>query len=343
MPARPRVKMAFDAIAGRTFAGKPLNRGAKKPTLHPPDLFGAHKDPHSKRAGLKREFTFPPFSVLNAREGDWQARKRAWLALGIESELGRGNDITFNTTTYTKNPDVSGMTGTSIFDPVLCELCYRWFCPPAGKIIDPFAGGSVRGIVASVLGRAYFGNDLSERQVRANREQAKRICDDLLPIWTIGDSSQRLPQKYAPDVMDMVFSCPPYADLEVYSDDPADISNMPYPKFLEVYRTIIKEACALLKPDRFAAWVVGECRDNSKPGGPYYGLIPDTIAAFANAGLAYYNELILVTSAGSLPVRVRQSFNKTRKIGRTHQTILVFVKGDPRKAAEACNGGKEPG
>jgi hypothetical protein len=30
-----------------------------------------------------------PFSVLNAREGWWQARKDAWIALGIRSELGR--------------------------------------------------------------------------------------------------------------------------------------------------------------------------------------------------------------------------------------------------------------
>ena len=39
---------------------------------------------------LADRFMCPPFSVLNAREGWWQSRKRAWLALGIKSELGRG-------------------------------------------------------------------------------------------------------------------------------------------------------------------------------------------------------------------------------------------------------------
>jgi hypothetical protein len=39
---------------------------------------------------LADRFGVPPFSVLNAREGWWQDRKRAWLALGIQSELGRG-------------------------------------------------------------------------------------------------------------------------------------------------------------------------------------------------------------------------------------------------------------
>lgn len=39
---------------------------------------------------LSERFLVPPFSVLNAREGWWQARKRSWLALGIKSEEGRG-------------------------------------------------------------------------------------------------------------------------------------------------------------------------------------------------------------------------------------------------------------
>ena len=40
---------------------------------------------------LAAKFGVPPFSVLNAREGWWQDRKRAWLALGIQSEIGRGD------------------------------------------------------------------------------------------------------------------------------------------------------------------------------------------------------------------------------------------------------------
>jgi ParB-like chromosome segregation protein Spo0J len=42
---------------------------------------------------LADRFLIPPFSVLDARQGYWQDRKRAWLAVGIQSELGRGGDI----------------------------------------------------------------------------------------------------------------------------------------------------------------------------------------------------------------------------------------------------------
>lgn len=51
------------------------------------DLFGVVSSPTS---ALARRFGVPPFSVLSARDGEWQERKRKWLALGIQSELGRG-------------------------------------------------------------------------------------------------------------------------------------------------------------------------------------------------------------------------------------------------------------
>ena len=42
------------------------------------------------RASLSDRFGVPPFTILDARRGEWQERKRQWLALGIKSELGRG-------------------------------------------------------------------------------------------------------------------------------------------------------------------------------------------------------------------------------------------------------------
>ena len=47
-------------------------------------------EPAEPKGNLSDRFMIPPFTVLNAREGWWQNRKRAWLALGIKSELGRG-------------------------------------------------------------------------------------------------------------------------------------------------------------------------------------------------------------------------------------------------------------
>lgn len=223
-------------------------------------------------------------------------------------------------------------SGTSIFDPVICELAYRWFCPPGGIVLDPFAGGSVRGIVASKLGRKYTGVDLSLDQVRANKDQMERLCKPPYPDWRVGDSlvlETILPKRTK---YDLVFSCPPYADLEVYSDDPKDLSAMPIEGFWYAYESIIAQAVARLKPDRFAVWVIGDARG---PDGFYYGLPWRTVDFFERAGARLYNEAVLVTATGSLPIRVGRAFETSRKLGKTHQNILVFCKGDPKKATSA--------
>ena len=53
---------------------------------------GQNHDNDEPTVKLADRFGVPPFTVLNAREGWWQARKTAWIALGIKSELGRGEN-----------------------------------------------------------------------------------------------------------------------------------------------------------------------------------------------------------------------------------------------------------
>lgn len=402
---------------------------------------------------LAERFLIPPFSVLDARQGYWQERKRLWLSLGIQSELGRGMGITFgdapeiteeglnyyrnranatpggsprpaaqlgadgktvrgdgkgrtlgavppnqasilshqerdkgqkirgktpadsggsplpidrmkngkrgaatwgqdlmkgehtvgdaraiNTQSWinqVKGEDFTGLSanqsGTSIFDPVLCELAYSWFTPKEAHILDPFAGGSVRGIVASVLGRRYTGVDLRKEQIEANIIQGAELTPENPPAWIAGDSVNI--QSLAPADYDFLFTCPPYSDLEIYSEDERDISNMDYPQFLETYRQIISQSCAMLRDNRFACIVVGDIRDKR---GNYRNFVSDTIQAFLDCGLSLYNEAILVTSVGSLPIRAGKQFSASRKLGKTHQNVLTFIKGDARAATEYC-------
>jgi 1-aminocyclopropane-1-carboxylate deaminase/D-cysteine desulfhydrase-like pyridoxal-dependent ACC family enzyme/DNA modification methylase len=549
------------------------------------------------KGSFNERFLFAPFSVLSARDGRWQERKRQWIDIGIKSELGR-NAESYSQENLNKLTGASIKTGVSVFDPVLCELIYSWFSSHGDTVFDPFAGGSVRGIVAAKLGRDYFGIDLRKEQVQSNEKQWESITDrkqfntylsdfsddltpeitpvelldgfyfkrddafsigggkggkvrtcwslaqneiglvtagsrsspqanivaqisrklkipcrlhvpkgelspellmakeagaeiiqheagynnviisraksdakktgwkeipfgmecveavnftakqvanipsdakrivvpvgsgmtlagilhglknadikkpvigiqvgaapekrldkyapknwrdmvtliksqydyadipkctsicgiqldpiyeskcipymekgDLLwivglrasyasgtvvknePIWKCGDSLHL--EKIASNInSDLVFSCPPYADLEVYSNDPNDLSTMEYEKFLEVYREIIKKSYIKLKDDRFACFVVGEVRGKN---GAYINFVNETVKAFIDAGFSYYNEMILVTPVGTLPVRAGRQFQVSRKIGKTHQNVLVFVKGDSKKAAE---------
>lgn len=283
---------------------------------------------------LAERFIVPPLSVFRASAGYWQKRKRSWLALGIRSEKGRDDGMLKHMAVLAEKAGGGRLPSESIFDPVLCEIMYRWFCPAGARILDPFAGGSVRGVVAGKLGFKYTGIDLRDEQIAANREQVS-IAGDNPPEWICGDSREMddlLPDDFS---CNFVFSCPPYADLEVYSDRPEDLSNMDYAAFRSAYAEIIKKACSRLEEDSFAAFVVGEARQKGG-GGAYYGIVPDTIRAFEDAGLRYYDEMILVTQIAAKALTVAEGFVKSRKIGKVHQNILVFVKGDPAEAAAKC-------
>lgn len=219
-------------------------------------------------------------------------------------------------------------SGTSVFDPVLCELSYAWYSADGDSILDPFAGGSVRGVVAERMGRTYTGIELRQEQVDANMAQGMELCGEC-PRWVQGDSA-RMDEFLEDDGFDFLFTCPPYADLEVYSDDPADISNMGIDGFLEMYEVILRKAVAKLADNRFAVIVIGDARGKD---GFYYNLPGKTVEIMERVGARYYNEAILVTPAGSLPIRAGKQFAASRKLGKTHQNVLTFCKGDPKKAA----------
>lgn len=314
------------------------------------DLFNPEEKDQTANVSLSDSFVIVPFSILDTRTAPWMQRKKEWLQLGFNSQETREEVEIIaksgqSTSVYelknkmrsalgrepewdevlskAKEKGMHVFEGASIFDPVLCELLYRWFCNENGRILDPFAGGSVRGIVAGKLGFDYLGIDLREDQVQANRVQANKLNVDSSE-WVIGDSDKVLDEiDYA---CDFIMSCPPYAYLEKYSDDPDDLSNMKYEDFLVKYRSIISKSVNNLKDNSFACFVVGDIRD--KKDGTYKNFVSDTIQAFIDSGMKLYNEMILINAIGSMAIRLRKQFNVGRKCGKIHQNVLVFYKGD---------------
>ena len=95
----------------------------------------------------------------------------------------------------------------------------------------------------------------------------------------------------------------------------------------------------MLKNNRFACFVVGEVRERGAIGG-YKNFVGETINSFFDAGLTYYNEMILVTPVASASMRAGRQFESSRKIVKTHQNVLVFAKGDPRVWLSTQSGNK---
>lgn len=306
---------------------------------------------------LADKFIVPPFSVIDRRSGVWADNRRRWEERGLFNADGRPKGITygspmmadprylekydrcceelgrriskkeFNEEYY--DGDLEGYT--SRFDPLLAELVYRWFCQPQGLVLDPFAGGAARGCVAGVLGYGYYGIDLYEEQVKANRTKAVELAEAKelvsIPRWTVGDSRTKL-DDIEPENVDLVFSCPPYYNVEVYGEDSRELAHCEnWEVFKKDYCSIIAKSVKALKNNRFAVFEVGDVR---LPDGHYAGIPSATIEAFEQAGAGLYNTIIVLDPCGTAGLRANRQFSSSRKVVRTHQELLVFFKGDPR-------------
>ena len=288
------------------------------------DLFG--NDIIDKKK-LSDWFVVPPFSILNVASDVWQNRKKIWLNRINDKAQARKNTLQMKAKSgigLQQGIEFMGIKGdtTSILDPVLCEVLLHWFTNEGHQTFDPFAGDSVFGFCSAFKGRPFTGIELRNEQVEFNQ---KMIDDNGLDGKYICDDALNIKKHIKNDSMDFMFTCPPYADLEIYSDLPNDLSNMDYDVFFEVIKTVLTESYSRLKNERFATVVIGEVRH--KKTGAYLGIVPKIIQIMTDAGFYYYNEIILSTPVGNLHMRAGNYMSGSRKIGKQQQNVLVFYKG----------------
>jgi len=276
---------------------------------------------------LQDKFIVPPFSILNTREGYWQERKKYWnILIGDNGESRDNIESKVNATVdnWENKPYKGGVireNSISILDSVLAEIVNKWFGLLGGKTFDCFAGDTVFGYVSSYLGNTFTGIELRQSQSDFNNERvkglnARYICDDGRNVLNHLEINSQ----------DLLFSCPPYFDLEVYSDLPNDASNQKeYNEFLNLLKTAFANSIKCLKENRFAVIVCGDVRDKK---GNYYRFPDDIKDIFTKNGLTLYNELILIQSVGNGALRANR-YMGSRKVVKMHEQVLVFFKGDP--------------
>ena len=304
-------------------------------------------------ASLFDKFVIPPFSILDTRQGYWQDRKKQWKAIIGDNGESRQD-------TNMKRPELKYKTiyerskvrrmelgisfaeylerfvsdaekekaekqalapGVSLLDPVLAEIVCRWFGYKGCSTFDPFAGDSVFGYVSAYLGNSFTGIELRPEQAELNNSRVKGM-----KARYINDDGQNVTQHIEPESMDLLFSCPPYFDLEHYSDLPNDASNAPtYEQFLQILENAFAGALQCLRENRFAVIVVGDIRNRKT--GFYYDFVGDIKRIFQKHGAGLYNELILIESGASTALRAGK-YMEMRKIAKNHQNVLVFYKGE---------------
>ena len=296
------------------------------------DLFG---NEIVKVNNLKKLFLVEPYSVINTRDGNWQKLKKYWKNILNEDGTTREEEnfnIRRNTGIQKRNNEtptekqkqfIYNDKNISLFDPVISQLCYEWFCIKDGHVIDCCAGDTMKGNVIAHLGGKWTGIELRKQQVIHNNNKAfngaKWICD----------TGENITKHIDYNSADMILSCPPYFNLEVYSELENDISNAKsYDIFINSLRKMYIESIKCLKENSFACIVIQNIRKvKSQLYIDYYPFKEDVIKIFTENGMFFYNDIVILKANGTAQMRAIPYMNQ-KKIVPIHEYLLVFYKGN---------------
>mgnify|MGYP003629498045 CR=1 FL=1 len=224
----------------------------------------------------------------------------------------------------------SAYSGTySVFPAPLAEWIYLRYAGEApARVFDPFSGGPPRGAVAAMMGHEYHGVDIRREAVDECREVLETL--GLEAMYHVGDA-----RNYNPDVgkFDFSIACPPYYNLEVYSDQEDDLSNLgTYKEFLNEMKPVAKNTFKLLKEGAFCALVVGNFRQTSKKKNAttmdsyITDFRGDMVRVYKKAGFRLFQDIVLKRSAGSAAVRAGRHWSGGMKLVAMHEYLLIFRK-----------------
>ena len=175
-----------------------------------------------------------------------------------------------------------GVQAVSNFRPTIAKWVYQNFAPVNGSVLDPCAGygGRLFGALCSHVG-SYTGIDPNTLSATGNlrlETRVKHITNNRLPsctFETIPFEDFHTNQKY-----DLVFTSPPYFDIEKYSKD-ENQSYIRYPEYgLWVdgfLRPLIENSFEFLNKNGYLVLNVGErlVSETVAIGRKVFGNIPD--------------------------------------------------------------------
>lgn len=203
----------------------------------------------------------------------------------------------------------------SVFNPHLAQMILAAYAPLNAKIYDPFGGGGTRGYIATKMGHEYTGVEIREEEYVRVNEQMKDW--DCYFNFILEDSVT-----YKPDnLFNFCFTCPPYYDLEVYSDLENDLSSSDtYEIYLCKLKKVLENVFNCLETNSFAVFVVGNFRNKK---GELEHLNGDLIRIAKEVGFKLWDELIWMGASNVALTRCGK-FEKNRKSVRMHEYIVIL-------------------
>jgi len=203
----------------------------------------------------------------------------------------------------------------SVFNPHLAQMVISAYCPLNAKIYDPFGGGGTRGYISTKMGHDYTGVEIREEEVNRINNQMKEWNINFK--MELGDSSSFKTDKK----FNFCFTCPPYYDLELYSNMNEDLSNAKtYNDYLLMLKDVLKNTYNLLQEESLAVFVIGNFRNKK---GNLEHLNGDLIRLAKEVGFNLWDEIIW-QGASNVALTRCGKFEVNRKCVRMHEYIIIL-------------------
>mgnify|MGYP001558570757 CR=1 FL=1 len=204
----------------------------------------------------------------------------------------------------------------SEFNPELAETVIRYWSLESDLVVDPFAGRATRGVVALQWKRMYQGYEVAPATF-------KETSPKVLELGGALECFDGCVMAHSPNQSaDLIFTCPPYHQLERYEPAPAQLSEIrDYRKFLQRIEVLAKNCQRVLKPGKFLCWVVADWRAD----GNLVLFHVDSIQAFERWGFKVH-DVVIVENVSPFAALQAGKVAAKRYTSKIHEYLLVFRK-----------------
>lgn len=262
--------------------------------------------PVKKDIPVKEQFGFLPVSLFKPTKEEKKKWSHAYFNDG-ELDIRQG---------------ITSTVKMSEFHAGVAENIIRYWSLPGSRIVDPFAGRVTRAVVSTELGREYHGYEISPRTYNRSLKHFETL--GIKPNLYL-DNGVEL-SKTSDDFSDLIFTCPPYFDIEPYESVDGQLTDIKtYDEFMQMIGKCAQNCYRIAKSGSFCVWVVADFRDNRLGHSQLMNFHGDTITTFKNAGWLQHDIIIMENISPFVSLTQYQAA-RFRYTPKTHEYIIVFRK-----------------
>jgi len=213
----------------------------------------------------------------------------------------------------------------SEFNSTVAKNIISFWSKSGDIILDPFSGRT-RVLIGYAMNRAYIGCEISEDVVNHMKQKFESLNlfeDPNFNVDIINDDCLNIKQYYNIKV-DLIFTCPPYWNLEKYEHCKGQLSDINnYETFLNELKKRLDVSIDLLKPEGFMCIVIGDFRKKNN----YITLHSDLIQLMKNNDKIKIHDVITIQNIPFSTAAFYFGSNKKNiHTTKAHEYLIVWKK-----------------